>query len=715
MSWLSGWQYRKKITISGSSGAGTNYQVLLKVGESSGASGCDFHVEGHSANFPSDTNNSGDLRFTDNDGTTLLSFWVEKVEGTSPNRVAHIWVEVKDDLGSNVDIYCYYGNSNATNVSDGDSTFLFFDDFPGSSLDGTKWDQSTGGNVTVSNSEVHMELSPPGSDWASCWIRGKSGCGNNILVKYLAKQEVHPHTTSDVTAWNGLYAREGVNIEWLVRFIGNGTKTNDRENVVDEYENHGDPPNRHVENNTDYNNQWLEVELWVAPTNKKAWVDGVLWWEEAHSDSYFNDIVPKVGMGIHATATAASKVDIDYVFVRARVDPEPSFSSAGSEITQPTFSDLVTSWKLITRSEVSSKWRILTSAELVSSWKLFNWLDKGISWRVGEVQLFFWISDTLLDVVVDSTTELVSLPLYVQFCTGYQVEAIVVSSCTDKRNCFLCAPFLSTSTHNAFVQRKSTEELSVLETTVEVRKVSERGVYVESAEVSQRICNICYPVYSEKGVYLYVYKVTDMEALCCKRPLAESDSRSCFTLATDWNCCNKKEIWLQTVSGTFSERLAEVQSFPGWISERGAILANFGVVDVEVVPITFGYFEGSWRQCFTEGVTFNSIRNCLVESARWVWISITPMYPQPYSLLEGVEKVDFTFSILSAIQLDTDSILVTLNGEKIEVKEVKSIQGDKEVAVKTVEAEIQKGINTVTVQVFDILGNTYEENFQYWR
>ncbi|RLG01219.1 hypothetical protein DRN58_02225, partial [Thermococci archaeon] len=76
MSWLTGWQYRKKVTISGSPGAGTNYQVLLKVGESSGASGCDFHVEGNSANFPSDKNQSGDLRFTDDDGTALLSFWV---------------------------------------------------------------------------------------------------------------------------------------------------------------------------------------------------------------------------------------------------------------------------------------------------------------------------------------------------------------------------------------------------------------------------------------------------------------------------------------------------------------------------------------------------------------------------------------------------------------------------------------------------------------
>lgn len=121
--WLTGWQYRKKITINGSSGAGTNYQVLLKVGESSGAAGADFHVNGHSAIFPS-ANNSGDLRFTASDGTTLLDFWVEKVEGTTPNRVAHCWVKVSADLGTNQDIYCYYGNVSATNVSSDTNTFI---------------------------------------------------------------------------------------------------------------------------------------------------------------------------------------------------------------------------------------------------------------------------------------------------------------------------------------------------------------------------------------------------------------------------------------------------------------------------------------------------------------------------------------------------------------------------------------------------------------
>ena len=133
MGWLSGWTYRKKITITGATGAGTNYQVLLKVGESSGASGYNFHLEGKSASFPSGKNSGGDLRFTSSDGSTLLDFWVETVTGSSPNRVAYVWVEIADDLGSNRDIYCYFGNSGASNASNGANTFLGFRDFDSTS------------------------------------------------------------------------------------------------------------------------------------------------------------------------------------------------------------------------------------------------------------------------------------------------------------------------------------------------------------------------------------------------------------------------------------------------------------------------------------------------------------------------------------------------------------------------------------------------------
>jgi len=113
MGWLSGYQYRKKVTISGSSGAGQNYQVKLSIGSSSGG---DFDLEEHCVDFPND------IRFTDDDGETLLDYWIE-----DPTQdPITVWVKVKDSLDTDVDIYVYYGRSGASSASDGDSVFEFF-------------------------------------------------------------------------------------------------------------------------------------------------------------------------------------------------------------------------------------------------------------------------------------------------------------------------------------------------------------------------------------------------------------------------------------------------------------------------------------------------------------------------------------------------------------------------------------------------------------
>ena len=115
MAWLAGWSYRKEITITGETGAGTDYQVSLDIGD---ASGGDFHLEGNCTNFPQD------IAVTDNDETTLLDFWIEDI-AADPLKM---WVEVADDLGTNKTIYIYYGKSGATTNSDGSATFpdLYF-------------------------------------------------------------------------------------------------------------------------------------------------------------------------------------------------------------------------------------------------------------------------------------------------------------------------------------------------------------------------------------------------------------------------------------------------------------------------------------------------------------------------------------------------------------------------------------------------------------
>jgi hypothetical protein len=138
--WLTGWSYRKSHVINPASGAGTNYQVRIVAHYGSGTDS-DEHVY---LNGKCRTD-FGDIRFTRSDGVSLLDYWMEsKVDGDN----AVFWVEVADDLSTNpATIYIYYGKADATTTSNGENTFLFFEDFEtGNSPADTGWsvDKTTG-------------------------------------------------------------------------------------------------------------------------------------------------------------------------------------------------------------------------------------------------------------------------------------------------------------------------------------------------------------------------------------------------------------------------------------------------------------------------------------------------------------------------------------------------------------------------------------------
>jgi len=124
MAWLTGYNYRKQITIKGSSaGVQTNYQMKLNVHKGSGSdSGDDVYLGG------SCRNDFNDIRFTKSDGETKLDYWRESyVSGD----YAIFWIEfdsIPADPDS-VNFYIYYDNSDASSESSGGDAFLFFDDF----------------------------------------------------------------------------------------------------------------------------------------------------------------------------------------------------------------------------------------------------------------------------------------------------------------------------------------------------------------------------------------------------------------------------------------------------------------------------------------------------------------------------------------------------------------------------------------------------------
>ena len=128
MGWLTTWGYRKNHFISPASGAGENYQKRIVVHFGAGIdSDEDVYLDGKCRT------DFGDVRFTDRTGVALIDYWIEKKVDSG---WAIFWVEISEDLTYERKIYIYYGKAGATSISNGDNTFIFFDDFE---VDLSKW------------------------------------------------------------------------------------------------------------------------------------------------------------------------------------------------------------------------------------------------------------------------------------------------------------------------------------------------------------------------------------------------------------------------------------------------------------------------------------------------------------------------------------------------------------------------------------------------
>jgi len=359
------WAYKKKLTISGSTGAGSNYQVLLKVGESATASGCDFHVQGCSYNFPSSTNQSGDLRFVDNDDVSILPFWVEKVEGTSPSRTAYCWVKIKDNLDVDTIIYCYYGNSSAENVSNGKNTFIIFDDFDDDSMD-TAWstvDVDNTAGTSFTETAEQMQIKAGGSDtWTSSDQYGavyQSVTGDFVAtVKVIEQQNTNNWAKAGLAVRNDMTgAGSSLGYAFLAITPGNGW------NLQTDSDGNGYLDSNIQSGSSSYP---AYLRLIKEGTNFSGYysTDGENWsliGSVTLSSAYSTQ---DIGMSVTShNASTLSLVKFDNFIVRKYTYPEPSFVSAVNAIVfsspypyQTTVYDKIQSLKIIpnTNGELSS-------------------------------------------------------------------------------------------------------------------------------------------------------------------------------------------------------------------------------------------------------------------------------------------------------------------------------------------------------------------------
>ena len=359
MGWLSGWQYRKSHEIQGSSGGDqTNYQIKIIVHKGAGTD------SGEHVYCNNDCRNDfGDIRFTKSDGVTELDYWME--EYTSGDQ-ATFWVEV-DSIPASPDkatIYIYYGNPSATTTSNGDDTFLFFDDWEdGQDHVGTKWEvigfrQPLGGSHAVIDDygkkvlKIYLDAAETDrtfrtlstiDDNVAIHVRGKMVQGGtaNYIINY-----AYTHF-QDSNYQFAFYE------EWrVVKYTGSFNKLGYYDELW-----------------ADASGFYREVEVRKHGTNVEFLLDG----ERKISSSSGLSGASKLGFGPVRFSGSTTDVEVyfDYFFVRKYADPEPTHGSWGNEeqsgATEVAITDSATGIEALSRP-----YRGLTLTDIATSQESFS-------------------------------------------------------------------------------------------------------------------------------------------------------------------------------------------------------------------------------------------------------------------------------------------------------------------------------------------------------
>jgi len=221
---------------------------------------------------------------------------------------------VLDNLDNIVNLYCYFGNAEATNVSDGDSVFELFDDFDGTSLDTNKWSvyvnyssyQVNNGTITISGNTSSPNFGRvviiSNDDFTDCEIMSSFKGSISVLHDLFIRLD-RTRAWSNVNCY---YARASVNtnnrIGILKRLDGveypNGIDVSVPDGVW------------HTLSGTAVGS-YLRTRL-----NRTSSVD--------RTDSAYT--TGAVGFGNHY----GSQCEVDFIAVRKAVSMEPTFLSTGN-------------------------------------------------------------------------------------------------------------------------------------------------------------------------------------------------------------------------------------------------------------------------------------------------------------------------------------------------------------------------------------------------
>lgn len=311
MGWLYGWWNRKSHVINPATGAGTDYPILLIVHYGSGVdSGGDVYCNSKCKT------DFGDLRFTKADGTSFLWYSIE--EQVSGNY-AKVWVRIADDLSTNpVTIYIYYGNPDALSMSNPYSTLLFFDDFSGTEIDQTKWTW-TGETPTVADGLLKLI----GKASGQCKLTGKHSI--SCPFREVAKMKWSHHQPSVYGMLSGIQIDPP-------KLDGIGIRADGPADKISVYGysflGYASTPSTNVPYDPTVFREWM-IHYYPEGTHGRvdAYEDGTF----INNQSYW--VVPTSAQApyLEAPFQVGKEIDIDWIYIRKYVSPEPTNGTWGIE------------------------------------------------------------------------------------------------------------------------------------------------------------------------------------------------------------------------------------------------------------------------------------------------------------------------------------------------------------------------------------------------
>ena len=187
--WLSGYTCRAKIPVNvTTAGEQSDYQMKITVYKGNGTNSAGvIYCNNKCQTWPND------IRFTDADGITEKSHWLEFSDATS----AIFWIKLDSPAAGEADYYIYYGKAGAGSASSESSTFVsgaFIDVFN----DDTMINTIDSSNIDVSGEEVKLEytvgnwMDPMGyNDPGDKWDFETSAYDNNLGSSAYYRYEIY--------------------------------------------------------------------------------------------------------------------------------------------------------------------------------------------------------------------------------------------------------------------------------------------------------------------------------------------------------------------------------------------------------------------------------------------------------------------------------------------------------------------------------------------